>query len=82
MYFLFKTWNNDLTEYAHCLYCFGEPNAKMAIEYKQKIGLNVFHFNKWLINDFVKDDLLVEDVNNFIKRMRKQHYMNWHNHKE
>lgn len=82
MYFLFKTWNHDLEEYCHCLYCFGEPNAKMAINYKLKFGLNIFQLHKWLIEDFVGDKILIQDVNNFIKRMKKQHYMNWHNYKE
>lgn len=82
MYYLFRTWNHDLMEYCHCLYCFGDPNAKMVLDYKQKIGLNIFHFEKWLIKDFVKDDLLIEAVNKFIKKQKLQHYMNWHNYHE
>lgn len=79
IYMLFKTWNSDLTEYFYAMYHFGLIQGQDLDSFKLKLGLKVFYLNKWFIEHFIKDKNLIIDVNNFIKRTRKENYTNWDN---
>jgi hypothetical protein len=79
IYFLFQTWNNDLTEYFLGCYHFGLIQGQDLDSFKLKMGFNVIYIHKWFITDFIKEKNLIKDVNNFIAKNRNENYTNWNN---